>query len=170
MKTIIFVLKHRLTVKQLIACSTEKLLVFNNSPILLGAPSKKTSKNQPPTPRKMPSFRPPPLRISVASVGRVWIFSVTTQFAHSKKTYKTGRSLKYLIGLVGLRWFFKQPFLTENVFHISETTYLPTFSEYRKADCKDRRRWRNKYKIKMLHVKGIHEVQILRPIPLLSLV
>ena len=47
MKTIIFALKHRWTVKQLIACSTEQLLVVNNSPILLGAPGEKTSSGHP---------------------------------------------------------------------------------------------------------------------------
>ena len=64
MKTIIFALKHRWTVKQLIACSTEQLLVVNNSPILLGAPGEKTSSGHPspPSPRKLPPFgHPSPL-------------------------------------------------------------------------------------------------------------
>ena len=55
MKTIIFALKHRWTVKQLIACSTEQLLVVNNSPILLGAPGEKTSSGHP-SPRPLGNY------------------------------------------------------------------------------------------------------------------
>ena len=82
MKTIVSALKHRVTVKQLTACSTEQLLVFNNSPILLGVPGKKTSRGHPHSlgdclildPCSPPNFRFPPW-------GRgVWIFSGTTQF------------------------------------------------------------------------------------------
>ena len=82
MKTIVSALKHRVTVKQLTACSTEQLLVFNNSPILLGVPGKKTSRGHPHSlgdclildPSSPPNFRFPPW-------GRgVWIFSGTTHF------------------------------------------------------------------------------------------
>ena len=55
MKTIIFALKHRWTVKQLIACSTEQLLVVNNSPILLGAPGETTSSGHP-SPRPLGNY------------------------------------------------------------------------------------------------------------------
>ena len=72
------------TVKQLIAYSTEKLLFINNSPILLRPPGKNLCK-QPLTPSEIAFFwSPTPLRISVALRGEggggLWIVSGTTRF------------------------------------------------------------------------------------------
>ena len=65
MKTIeLYCFERLLTVKYLIACSTEQLLVFNNSAILLGAPGKTLDKTLP-TPRKVPPFGPPPPPLSL---------------------------------------------------------------------------------------------------------
>ena len=82
MQTIILVLKTPVTVKELIASYTEKLLFINDSPILLRPPGKNLC-TQLPSPLEIAYFwtpPPPPLEISVARRGGkgVGIFSGTT--------------------------------------------------------------------------------------------
>ena len=96
MQTIIIVLKQRLSVRQLVASSTEKLLFISNSPILLGPHGKKPRKA---TPRPLGNFLvldPLLSDISVALRGggvdifwnyatRIILFKIITKFCHETK-------------------------------------------------------------------------------------
>ena len=78
--------KRSSTVKWLRACSAVRLLVLDNSPVLLGDTEKNLEKPLPPPPhRKLRPFEPPssPLNfrcLPCVCVWGVWIFSGTTQF------------------------------------------------------------------------------------------
>ena len=88
MKTRILVLKHQLTVKYLIFWPRGQLLVekmkTTTTTNLTRSRRKNTSKSHPTTSEIATFWTPPPLpsEFSLPSVGRVWLFSGTTQFIY----------------------------------------------------------------------------------------